>query len=126
MKSRGSVSIGETTYFAIMGMDISFEMVRIASLLFGWRGLSSFVLPWTPIAATPQLSIILHRVMVSSTDDRSRILQVTGIDKFLTRRHRISLIFSGCLSRAAPIPPLTENSLGQPILTSNPATSFSL
>ena len=116
----------EKTYFAMMGIEISFEMVRMASLLFGCRGRSSLVLPWTPIAATPQLSIILHNLTVSSTVDRSRILHVTGIDKFSTSRQRISLIFSGFLSKAAPIPPFIENSLGQPMLTSKPETSFSL
>ena len=38
------------------------------------------------------------------------ILHVTGMARFLTNRLKISFIFSGCLSNAAPIPPLMENS----------------
>ena len=37
-----------------------------------------------------------------------------------------SLIFSGCVSSAAPMPPFRENSFGQPMLTSIPTTSPSL
>lgn len=98
----------------------------MALLLFGCWGLSVFVLPWIARAATPQSSISLHKEIVSSREGRSLILQVTGMDKLETRVPRMSLIFCGWLNRAAPIPPEMEKSFGQPMLTSNPATSFSL
>ena len=52
-----------------------------------------------------------------STDTRSTY---STID---THTSCTSLALSGFPSSAAPIPPLTENSLGQPMLTSTAATS---
>ena len=101
-------------------------MARIAESLLACLDRSSLVRPWTAKAATPQLSIILHNSSVSSKFGSSLTLQVTGMLRFSTREVRISLTFSGCVSSAAPIPPFSEKSFGHPILTSNPATSFSL
>ena len=108
------------------GSFSSRAMVRMAWLLLGCCGLSVLVLPWTARAATPQLSISLHRESVSSMEGRSRILQETGMDKLATSRLRISLTLSGWVNKADPIPPKIEKSFGQPMLTSKPATSFSL
>ena len=113
-------------YLAITGIDSESAMILIASLLLRCAGRCSFVLPWTARAATPQLSIILHNFKVSFKSGNNRILQLTGTAKLLTREVKISLTLSGWFNRAAPIPPLIENSFGHPILTSNPATSFSL
>lgn len=52
-----------------------------------------------------------------------RILQVTGIFKLFTSVLRIFFAFSGFPSSATPIPPLTENCFGHPILISMPAMS---
>lgn len=108
------------------GMHISWVILRIASLLLGCWGLSSFVLPCTARAATPQLSINLHNDSVSSIFGSNLILQVTGMFKFFTRVVRMFWILSGWVSNAEPMPPLMENSFGQPILTSKAATSFCL
>lgn len=46
-------------------------------------------LPCTPIALTPQVSIILHNSKVSSIVGKQRILHVTGLERLFTNVVRI-------------------------------------
>jgi len=94
--------------------------------LFGCLGLSLTVRPCTPIAAIPVDASFLQNSTVSSTSGSTRILQVTGTLTAETTAERMAHALSGQDRRAAPIPPLSEKSFGQPMLMSMPATSRSL
>lgn len=124
--NNNTATVAWLPHLAITGIVNNWEIFFSRSFLFECCGRSSFVRPWTAMAAIPQLSKSLHNCNVFSSSWKTRILQVMGLRMLLTSFFKIALALSTLESRATPIPPLTENSFGQPMLISMPATSFSL
>lgn len=114
------------TNLAITGISNASDIALMKWFLFGFMGLSLTVRPCTPIAAIPVAANFLHNTTVSLISGNTRILHVTGILTAETTAERIAQAFSGHDKRAAPIPPLSEKSFGQPMFMSIPATSCSL
>lgn len=108
------------------GTSTDSHMALMKWFLFGCLGLSLTVRPCTPIAAIPVDASFLQNSTVSSTSGNTRILQVTGTLTAETTAERMAHALSGQARSAAPMPPLSEKSFGQPMLMSMPATSRSL